>query len=153
MSIDTFMVFVSNWGAAVPLLCVLLTRDRKAITNMIISLLLTWGVTNALKLAIARPRPFLAGMPLIGEAPDGYSFPSQHASFSFSAATIAALKNQALGIIAILSAALVAYSRVYLGVHYWSDILIGAVLGTAISYGVHQAQQHLETRNNKRKRR
>lgn len=147
MSLDTFMVFVSDWGAAVPLLCVLLTRDRKAITNMIIALLLTWGVTNALKLTIARPRPFLAGMPLIGGAPDGYSFPSQHTAFSFSAATLAALKNQALGIIAVMSAALVAYSRVYLGVHYWSDIIVGAVLGTAISFGVHQAAHHMDLRN------
>lgn len=151
MSLDAFMIVVSDWGAAVPLLCVLLTRDRKAITNMIIALLLTWGVTNALKLTIARPRPFLAGMPLIGEAPDGYSFPSQHASFSFSAATLAALKNQALGIIAVLAAALVTYSRVYLGVHYWSDVLVGALLGTAISFGVHQASHHLARRNNKRR--
>jgi len=153
MSLDAFMVLVSDWGPAIPLLCVLATRNRKAITQLIISLLLTWGVTDLLKITVARPRPFIAGdAVLIGKAPDGFSFPSQHASFSFTAATTAFLSQRTLGWIALIAAALVAYSRVYLGVHYWTDVLAGAVIGSAIAYGVDKVQRYLEQRKGKKKR-
>jgi undecaprenyl-diphosphatase len=153
MNLDSMMVLVSDWGPAIPLLCVLATRNRKAITRLIITLLLTWGITNVLKMTIARPRPFTAGdAMLIGKAPDGYSFPSQHASFSFTAAITAFLSRRALGWIALIAAALVAYSRVYLGAHYWSDVLAGAVIGSSIAYAVDKAHAHLEQKKNGRKR-
>jgi undecaprenyl-diphosphatase len=148
--IDAVMIWLSNWGSAVPLLCVLATRDKKAVRNLILTLLLTWGLTDLLKLAFARPRPFQVGAaPLIGAAPDGYSMPSQHAAFTFTSATTAFLSSAALGWIGFVFAALVAYSRVYLGVHYWSDIIAGAILGSAIAFGVSKGMDHLERANNK----
>lgn len=145
MALDTAMVWLSDWGAAIPVLCVLATRDKKAIVNLVISILLTWGVTEFLKLTIARPRPFEVGAAqLIGKASGGSSFPSQHAAFTFTAATTTMLANRVLGWIAFLFAALVAYSRVYLGVHYWSDIIAGAVIGSIIAYGVDRGMSRFE---------
>jgi len=151
--IDAVMIWLSNWGAAVPLLCVLATRDKRAVRNLILTLLLTWGVTDVLKLAFARPRPFQVGAaPLIGSAPDGYSFPSQHAAFTFTSATTAFLSSKTLGWVGFIFAALVAYSRVYLGVHYWTDVLAGAILGSAIAFGVNKGMAHLDRKNGKRKK-
>ncbi len=149
--LDSIMLWLSNWGAAVPLLCVLLTHDRKTIENTLLALLLTWGITDVLKLTVMRPRPFLAGAPLIGSAPDGYSFPSQHAAFTFTAATSAVFANRILGIVAFIFAALVAYSRVYLGVHYWSDIIAGALIGSAITTCIHHTRERFERKSRRKK--
>jgi len=153
MALDAVMLWLSNWGAAIPVLCVLATRDRKAIINLVISLLFTWGLTEFLKFTVARPRPFEAGAAqLIGKAPGGWSFPSQHAAFTFTAATTTVLANRILGWIAFIFAALVAYSRVYLGVHYWSDVIAGAIIGSVIAYGVDRAMRQFEQRNKSRKK-
>ena len=151
--LDTAMVLVSKWGMIVPILCALLTRDRKAIINAVIAFALTYGITSVLKTAVARPRPFMVGdAELIGKGPKSWSFPSGHASSAFTLATSAFLGKRVLGWIAFISAALIAYSRVYLGVHYWSDIIAGAILGIAVSYGVEKAMMHFEQRRNGKKR-
>jgi undecaprenyl-diphosphatase len=152
MNLDLFMVLVSDWGPAIPLLCLLLTADKKIITRGIASILLTWGVTQPLKLIVARPRPFIVGdAQLVGKAPEGFSFPSQHAAFSFTMATTTVLYRRTLGIIALLSAALVAYSRVYLGVHYWGDIIAGAIIGSLVAYAVDKAFSHYEKKHPKKR--
>lgn len=151
MSLDAVMIGISDWGPAIPVLCVLATRDKKAIVNLVISLLLTWGLTELFKFVVARPRPFEAGAAqLIGKVPVGSSFPSQHAAFTFTAATTTVMTHRVLGWIAFLFAALVAYSRVYLGVHYWSDIIAGAVIGSIIAYGVDRGMSRFERSKRKK---
>lgn len=153
MSLDAFMLWFSDWGPAIPILCLLLTADRKIITRGIASILLTWGVTQPFKLLVAQPRPFAVGAAqLIGKAPEGFSFPSQHASFTFTVATTVLLYRRLLGWLALAAAALVAYSRVYLGVHYWSDVIAGAILGALIAYCVDKAFLQYEKQGKKRKR-
>jgi undecaprenyl-diphosphatase len=91
----------------------------------------TYVLNTAIKLAVRRPRPRLAGLPPLTETPTGLSFPSAHTSTSVAAT----LLYSRLGMPALpmlkLGAAL-AYSRIYLGVHYPSDLLGGAVLGAAV---------------------
>jgi membrane-associated phospholipid phosphatase len=86
-------------------------------------------LNSALKLAVRRRRPQLAGLPPLIGTPTGLSFPSAHASTSFAGA----LAYSRLGLPAAplygLAGAL-ALSRLYLGVHYPSDVLAGAALGT-----------------------
>ena len=90
-------------------------------------------LTNAaLKLIVARRRPALAGLPPLTGTPTGLSFPSAHASTSFAGA----LAYSGLGLPAAPLYALaggLALSRLYLGVHYPSDALAGALLGTAVA--------------------
>ncbi len=145
MALDTVMIWISAWGGIIPLFCVLATQDKKTIVRSMIALLLTYGISNLVKDFVAKPRPFVVGdAQLIGSAPEGFSFPSKHASLTFTLATVAFLKKKILGKVAFVSAALVAYSRVYLGVHYWSDIIAGAILGIAVAYGVDKLMTHFK---------
>jgi membrane-associated phospholipid phosphatase len=90
----------------------------------------------AVKLAIRRPRPKLKGLPPLAGAPSSLSCPSAHATSSFAAAAafgrIAPEARPAL----FAGAAAMALTRPYLGMHYPSDVLAGAILGTALGLAV-----------------
>jgi undecaprenyl-diphosphatase len=83
------------------------------------------------KLAVRRPRPVLEGLPPLGGAPSSLSFPSAHATSSFAVATAMA-RVEPLGAIAFLLAFALALGRPYLGMHYPSDVLVGAMLGLGL---------------------
>jgi undecaprenyl-diphosphatase len=93
------------------------------------------GLDVLLKHAFARPRPPLvdpAVHPLV-TVPHSYSMPSGHATTAFAAALAVGLVHPRLLKPLVALAALVAVSRVWLGVHYLSDVLAGAALGTAVA--------------------
>lgn len=93
------------------------------------------GVSHLLKLTTNRPRPYVA-MPhlhtLIAR-PGSDSFPSSHATTAFAGAVVLSFLLPRLWPIFVGAAALVAYSRLYVGVHYPSDVLAGAVIGAAVA--------------------
>jgi decaprenylphosphoryl-5-phosphoribose phosphatase len=89
-----------------------------------------YGANQAIKLAVRRPRPRLAGLPPLIATPTQLSFPSAHATTSFAAARAFAGLLPAVPLRA--AAAAMALSRLYLGVHYPSDIVAGVALGAAI---------------------
>jgi membrane-associated phospholipid phosphatase len=80
------------------------------------------------KLAVKRPRPVLEGLPPLGGAPSSLSFPSAHATSSFAVATAMTRVDGVAGLAFVLALAL-SLGRPYLGMHYPSDVLAGAVLG------------------------
>jgi undecaprenyl-diphosphatase len=88
------------------------------------------GLNYAVKLLVRRPRPVLEGLPL-GGAPSSLSFPSAHATSSFAVAT-AMTRVDGLAALAFLLAFALSLGRPYLGMHYPSDVLAGAVLGVAL---------------------
>jgi membrane-associated phospholipid phosphatase len=83
------------------------------------------------KLLVRRPRPVLEGLPPLGGAPSSLSFPSAHATSSFAVAT-AMTRVEPLAALAFLLAIAIALGRPYLGMHYPSDVAVGAVLGVAL---------------------
>jgi len=89
------------------------------------------GLNYLVKAVVRRPRPVLEGLPPLGGAPSSLSFPSAHATSSFAVAT-AMSRVEPWGAIAFLLAFALALGRPYLGMHYPSDVLVGAVLGVAL---------------------
>ncbi|MGN6372715.1 MAG: phosphatase PAP2 family protein [Solirubrobacteraceae bacterium] len=92
----------------------------------------TYGLNTLVKLAVRRRRPDLPGLPPLASAPTQLSFPSAHSSTSFAAA----LAYRRLGVPAAPLYGLaggLALSRLYLGLHYPSDVLAGALLGSAVA--------------------
>jgi decaprenylphosphoryl-5-phosphoribose phosphatase len=89
------------------------------------------GLNYAIKLAVRRPRPVLEGLPPLGGAPSSLSFPSAHALSSFAVATAMVRVDPATAG-ALLVATALALGRPYLGMHYPSDVLAGALLGVAL---------------------
>jgi undecaprenyl-diphosphatase len=90
------------------------------------------------KFVIERPRPCheLANVHLLVSCGSGYSFPSSHAVNNFSAAIVLAYFLPKWFWTFFSFAALIAFSRVYVGVHYPSDVVGGAVVGLAIGGAV-----------------
>jgi len=86
------------------------------------------GLNYVVKAIVRRPRPVLEGLPPLGGAPSSLSFPSAHATSSFAVAT-AMTRVEPWGALAFLLAFALALGRPYLGMHYPSDVLAGAVLG------------------------
>ena len=84
-----------------------------------------------LKKVTARLRPFQVNesFPLLITAPTDYSFPSGHTGGAFIAATILLHYDKRLGIPVLILAIMIAFSRLYLYVHYPSDVIAGAIIG------------------------
>jgi membrane-associated phospholipid phosphatase len=87
-------------------------------------------LSTSIKLAIGRQRPVVEDLPHLMATPTGLSFPSSHSTSSFAAARAYGQLLPAAPLYA--AAAAMAISRLYLGVHYPSDVAAGAALGTAI---------------------
>lgn len=92
----------------------------------------TYVANTALKLLVRRPRPQLPDLPPLTGTPTQLSFPSAHAATSFAGARFYARMGLPAAPLYGLAGAF-ALSRLYLGVHYPSDVLGGALLGTAIA--------------------
>lgn len=90
-----------------------------------------YAVNYLVKLAVRRRRPRLPGLPPLTGTVSRLSFPSAHATTSFAAAR--AYRGLAPGWVLYGVASAFALSRPYLGVHYPSDVLAGAVLGTVVA--------------------
>ena len=117
---------------------VALTMLRRNVAPFLVvaaTALLTNLVVSGLKQAVGRDRPpavILDPEPLM-EVPTTSSFPSGHAATSFACALALARFAPMLTIPLFVLAGLIAFSRVYVGVHYPFDVLAGTVLGLALA--------------------
>ena len=98
-----------------------------------LSLILDFVVVNVLlKNLVARARPYqaLKGLLLLVEEATDYSFPSGHSGACFAVASVMFLcLPRKVGVPAIGMAALIAFSRLYVGIHYPTDVLGGILIG------------------------
>ena len=127
------------WVVIALLLCLLYRRWGLLGLTIVAVALADWSAMG-LKALFDRERPplrYAEPEPLVRTPHDG-SFPSGHAATSFAAATILSLAFPRLAPVLFVLAAAVAWSRVYVGVHYPFDILGGAVLGVLVALALTQ---------------
>lgn len=133
------ITYLGDVGAIwIVLIVILLLRPKTRRLGIVcaISFLCSFLLTNVvLKNLVGRTRPFyLVDIPLLIKAPSGYSFPSGHASSSFAVAFVFLAEKTSIGRIKLyhfvmLLASLIAFSRLYLYVHYPTDVLAGILIG------------------------
>lgn len=110
--------------------------DRKYAYLMIATMLITNAINNGLiKSLFRRKRPFelYDDITIFIPEPYGSSFPSGHSATGFCCAVIVAYYSPTLGIMALILAGLIAFSRMYLRVHFFSDVLVGSIVGCLCS--------------------
>ncbi|MDA8229292.1 MAG: phosphatase PAP2 family protein [Desulfitobacterium hafniense] len=137
---DFLMPIITNFGGAIwsiALSLILLVSKNsfwhKSGVQLATSLLISHLVVQLCKRFLPRRRPYQA-LQNVYTGPKLYqdaSFPSGHSTAAFCIATVFSTILPALSILFFLLALLVAVSRVYLGMHYPSDITVGAILGVA----------------------
>ena len=129
------------WIAA-SLALMFLPKYRKAGFSMGAALLMGLVICNLiLKPLVARIRPYDYQMEHFGvvidlliATPHDYSFPSGHTIASFEAATALLIHDRKLGIPAMILAVLIAFSRLYLYVHYPTDVIASIILGVGLAF-------------------
>jgi len=158
---DIIIPFITKLGdmgiiwIALAVILLLIPKTRKAGVMLAAALCVDFVLCNGiLKNLFARTRPFdvNTSIQLLIAKPKDFSFPSGHTAASFAA--VAALffaGEKRLWKPALLLAVLIAFSRLYLYVHYPTDILGGAAVGTAAGYIAYRAVVKLEQWKKKRK--
>lgn len=146
--LDTLMPLITLLGdagifwIAIAVALLFTKKYRKVGLGMAIAMVIGLLVCNVtLKPLVMRPRPydyqadvFHKIIPLLVEKQHDFSFPSGHTIASFEAATVIAIHNKKWGIAAMVLAVLIAFSRMYLYLHYPTDVLASVVLGIAFAY-------------------
>lgn len=152
---DQFMFLFSNKWIWVPMYAMILIilykrYSWKAALLFFVAIALTITITDQLCASIIRPliermRPANPDEPLSqvihvvnGYRGGPYGFPSCHAANSFALATFLTLlrRRWLFGAVVFLWAALNAYSRLYLGVHFAGDLIVGAIIGSLVGFGL-----------------
>lgn len=130
------VTFLGNGGwfwIALALVLLCFCKTRKAAIAMLTAMVIGALITNVIcKPAFARIRPYevMEGLVLLVKRQIDYSFPSGHSCASFAAAIAGRkLLPRRWGVGLMILAGLIAFSRLYVGVHYPSDVLGGIVIG------------------------
>lgn len=141
MPIITLLGDAGIFWIAVAVLFIFLKKYRKTGIGMMLALMMGLLICNIwLKPTVARMRPydfqmeyFMKEIPLLAGGMHDFSFPSGHTIASFEAAVVILLNSKKLGIPAMILAVLIAFSRLYLYVHYPTDVIFSVFLGTAFA--------------------
>ena len=142
MPVITLLGDAGIFWIAIAVVLMFFPKTRKIGFGMGAALLMGLVICNImLKPMIARIRPydyqlehFGVTIKLLIDAQHDFSFPSGHTIASFEAATVILLHNKKFGIPAMVLACLIAFSRLYLYVHYPTDVIVSIVLGIGLAF-------------------
>ncbi|MFQ5428330.1 MAG: phosphatase PAP2 family protein [Thermodesulfobacteriota bacterium] len=149
--LDAVMPFITDKSHFIALgligVILILIKGKKAHKRTLILLAITVIISDFaaanLKELFGRVRPChaLEGVNLLVGCGGSYSFPSGHATNIFAAMVMLSLRHTKFMPFFLFAAAAVAYSRVYVGVHYPLDIIGGAILGTLVAFAIYWADK------------
>ena len=141
--LDKLMVFITHLGdegylwIAIALIMLFFKKTRKC--GIMLGLVLIAGLivgNLGLKNIIARERPYVQNPAMLEtlliKPLSSYSCPSGHTMSSVECATVIFMFDKRYGIPAVIVATLIAFSRMYLYVHFLTDVLLGALIGVAL---------------------
>ena len=140
---DRIMVFITTLGNSgtlwIVLAVLMLCSKKYRVTGIMLAVGLIGSLligNIVLKPLVGRMRPFSIkeGIDLLINAPRDFSFPSGHTLSSVISATILLLREKKIGYAAAITAFLIAFSRLYLYVHFPTDVIAGAVIGVIIGF-------------------
>lgn len=143
---DSIMYKITNLGSApfaTLLIFIMVFFGNNIFRNIGIEIFIVLGISqvvvHSLKRLLSRERPYkiFEHLNTFGINLKDYSFPSGHSAASFSIATTIALNLPKISIIVFFLAIIVAISRIYLGVHYPTDVAAGIIIGFLTSCIVH----------------
>lgn len=144
-----FYTNLGNAGLIAILTCavlLILPKTRSVGLAAAVSLFIEFLIVNVLlKNAVARIRPYevIEGLECITKLATDYSFPSGHTGSCFAVATVMFLKlPKRYGVPALFLAVLMAYSRLYVGVHYPTDVLAAFLIGVLVAVVVCRVISH-----------
>ena len=135
-SFTLFLSYVTTSGIIWVVAGIVMLFSRKHRASgiiMLVSLTVVFLTGDVLlKHLVNRPRPFTVNtdIALLIEPPSGSSFPSTHSAFAAASTTVLLARNKLLGFIVTVITVCIAFSRLYLYVHYPTDVLAGLMLGT-----------------------
>ncbi len=156
LSLDVFMIFLTTYLAWMVSIATILyivvwipIRHAQPLDRLknfaqagefVFSIGASWIVVETIKILIAHERPAVVFADAVNVLvqQSGYSFPSAHAALTTALATTTYLYHKRLGVFLFLFAFVIGLSRIYVGVHYPIDVLVGILLGILIPYGVHR---------------
>lgn len=142
--LDNLMIFITSLGnggmiwIAATIVLLIPKKTRKAGIMSAVALLGSLIINNNIvKNIVQRPRPFVTftDLQIIIPTPSEFSFPSGHTSSSFAAAAVFYRHlPKKLGLPSVILAGLIGFSRLYVGVHYPTDVIAGVLMGILLSY-------------------
>lgn len=143
---DFFFIWITHLGFIAIFVLVLLSKKKKPIMNSVFAAVIGKAIEESIKLVpyFYRARPFVEHK--VNLLVTGYqtsSFPSGHTLVSFALALPLFYYNKKLGIIATIIAVLVGFSRVFVGVHYPSDVLGGFLVAVLSVVVAHYFTKHI----------
>ncbi len=143
--LDYLMIGFTHFGIVLLIIFILLKKDKKLIIKSLLAIILTFIIDFIINSFYYKPRPFVDHQvnKLINKSASS-SFPSGHSMRAFTFAQVIYFKDKRLGIFSYLIAAIVAISRIYVGVHYPIDILVGALIGIFCGWLVEKYFNKLE---------
>ncbi len=112
------------------------TRNKRELLSLLTGLLLSYLIVEVIfKNLVKRMRPeFVLPAIVVGANSNSYSFPSGHTTIAFACAYILAAGHRKYRLVFYLLAALISFSRVYLGSHYPIDVVAGILVGLLIGW-------------------
>ena len=142
--LDNIMIFITSLGnggmiwIAATIALLIPKKTRRAGVMSAVALLGSLIINNNIvKNIVQRPRPFVTftDLQIIIPIPSEFSFPSGHTSSSFAAAAVFYRHlPKKLGLPSVILAGLIGFSRLYVGVHYPTDVIAGVLMGILLSY-------------------
>lgn len=142
--LNDIMIFITTLGnggmiwIAATLLLLIPKKTRKVGIISAVALLGSLIINNNIvKNLVQRPRPYMTfkDIQILIPTPSEFSFPSGHTSSSFAAAAVFYRHlPKKLGLPSVILAGLIGFSRLYVGVHYPTDVIAGVLMGILLSY-------------------